>query len=432
MNERARIMVTGDLHLGVHPSGIPDELDSKAYSPGQTWGTIVDECVKEDVDALVVTGDVVDRANQFYEAWGPFEAGVSDLAANDIPLVMVAGNHDADVLPEFVDSLDADNCHLVGRGGQWQRVTLTTGDDTAISFDGWSYPDREVRKNPLDEYDSDPAEEPLFGLLHTELDRPGSPYAPTTEEDLKRTPVDGWLLGHIHKPAVHSENPLVLNPGSPQPLNPTETGIHGPWLLTVKPDGSSETVQEPLANLEYQSLEIDVTDLESPERLTGEIKDRLSRVMNQRDPVNDRLGLISTRLTLTGRADRQREYERESHSLRDSLQFSLNGARVAIEKIENTIRPAVDLQELAEGTGPVAVLSDLLMKLENGDTDRIPEELMEETEDAVQTAYGASTYEPLRVQGDGNPPDAESQRRMLRKQGRSLLEELLDQKEDPV
>jgi DNA repair exonuclease SbcCD nuclease subunit len=429
---KTTIMVTGDLHLGVHPSRIPEELDSEAFSPGRIWRNIVDECVTGEVDYLVVTGDIVDRENQFFEAWGPFETGINDLEANDIPLVMVAGNHDAGVLAEFIDSMNSDNAHLLGEGGEWERVTFDRDDGPSIAFDGWSYPEREVRKNPLDEYELSSTDTTLFGLLHTELGRSAGPYAPVGREDLQSVPVDGWLLGHIHKPQIYSENPLILNPGSPQPLNPTETGSHGPWTVTIDSSGTMETTQRALSSLRYQPVEVDVSSLDSPESLTGKLKTNLESNLSEEGTINDELKLILARLTLTGRSEHYREFERGSRSLRESLRMNIRGKTVAVETIRNRVRPGLDLEDLAEGSSPVAVLADLLLSLENEDDEAVPSELLENVESAVEDAYSASTYEPLRLHDERERPGRDDQIEMLRKQARALLEQLLSQKESPV
>jgi exonuclease SbcD len=105
---------------------------------------------------------------------------------------------------------------------------------------------------------------------------------------------------------------------------------------------------------------------------------------------------------------------------------------VAVETITNQVRPALDLEGLADGSSPVAVLADLLVTLENKDEDALPAELMEHVESAVGDAYTASTYEPLRLHDDRESLDRDDQIEMLRKQARILLDELLDQKETPV
>ena len=45
--------------------------------------------------------------------------------------------------------------------------------------------------------------------------------------------MDYWALGHIHKQEVLAENPWVVYAGSPQGINPKETGPHGCFVVEI-------------------------------------------------------------------------------------------------------------------------------------------------------------------------------------------------------
>lgn len=76
MSEEVSILCTSDIHIGRHPTRIPTDLDGPNFSPKAIWQSTVDEAIDRDVDAVVVTGDVVDRENRYFEAYGAFEEGV--------------------------------------------------------------------------------------------------------------------------------------------------------------------------------------------------------------------------------------------------------------------------------------------------------------------------------------------------------------------
>ncbi len=425
-----KLLVTGDLHLGRHPGHIPEDLDSRRFSPRTIWHRMVDEAIRRRVDAVLVTGDLIDRDNLFYEVWGPFEEGVRSLSDEEIPIFIVSGNHDAGELDSFVQSMNRERLTLLGAGGTWERSTLRRDGTPVLHLDGWSYPSRSVRRNPLEDYDLPGAEVPVAGLLHTDLGNTGSTYAPTTEEYLRRTPVDGWFLGHIHKPERLADRPLILNPGSPQPLDPTETGLHGPWLVNVQPSGTMEARQIPLASLEYVQMELDVSNLEDPRTIGGELQQSLSGRIEQRNMDNDHRELVSLRVRLTGRTELYGRMDRELNDLESDFQFRLNGAAVRVERIENNTRPALNLNELTDSTGPVGVLAGLLRRLEEGNREEKQEELVDEVRNAMLEAYHASTYEPLRTDGEVQPPGRHRAVTVLKKQALSLLDRLLAQKED--
>ena len=112
------LLCTGDLHLGRHPTRIPGEYDSRNYSPISIWKKIVEKAVNLKVDAVIFSGDIIDRENRFYEAFGPLESGIKKLEEQDIFTFAVAGNHDYDVLTTINRNLKSDHFHLVGIDGR--------------------------------------------------------------------------------------------------------------------------------------------------------------------------------------------------------------------------------------------------------------------------------------------------------------------------
>ncbi|MFW5992303.1 MAG: metallophosphoesterase family protein, partial [Halanaerobiaceae bacterium] len=157
-----RLLCTGDLHLGRHPSRIPAEYDSRQYSPVFLWERIVQRAIEQEIDALLITGDIIDRENRYFEAFGPFEAGVKKLAAKNIAVVVIAGNHDYDVLPGLIRNIDLDNLIFLGAEGKWEYKTLERNGKVILGIMGWSYPDRQVRKDPLEDIVLPPDDIPLI------------------------------------------------------------------------------------------------------------------------------------------------------------------------------------------------------------------------------------------------------------------------------
>src|SRR5690606_39443660 len=111
-----------------------------------------------------------------------------------------------DVLPKLARSFPAEQFRLLGVHGLWERHTIYKDGSAVLHIDGWSFPQQYVRQDPLAGYRPEPAGGvPVIGLLHCDLDRPQSPYAPVSAADLLRRPVAFWLLGHIHVPIPRQE-----------------------------------------------------------------------------------------------------------------------------------------------------------------------------------------------------------------------------------
>ena len=423
-----RILCTGDLHLGRHPTRIPADRDGARFSPKTVWKHSIERAARQQVDAVVVTGDVVDLENRYFEAYGAFEAAARALEEAGIPFFLVGGNHDSETLPRMIDDAGADNIYLLGRGGNWERHVLRVDGRPALNLDGWSFPGAHVHESPLPDYDLDADPDlPTIGVLHADLDVSGSEYAPVTTGELLETGVDGWLLGHIHKPQIHHRrDPFILYPGSPQPLDPGETGRHGPWLLRIDGRGEVEPEQWPAATVRYDGLEIDAspaTDTKDVPRLVSEsLEEDLGAALE-----NPALELLLARIRLTGRCEAHAKLLREGEELRKQLEFQTGGVPVCVEKLEIETRPAIDLEDLARGDSPVAYLARLVQGLEGERSGDVPEELIGACRDRMQSAQAATAYRPLRTPLD--PPTRDEVTGQLVRQARLLLDVLLQQKE---
>src|SRR5262245_40987018 len=101
-----RLLFVGDIHLGRRPTGLPESLrelgvDPAELTPAAAWRAAVAIARDLRVDAVVLAGDVVDHADDRFEAYAHLEAGVRDLEAASIATVAVVGNHDVEVLPRL-------------------------------------------------------------------------------------------------------------------------------------------------------------------------------------------------------------------------------------------------------------------------------------------------------------------------------------------
>jgi DNA repair exonuclease SbcCD nuclease subunit len=425
------LLCTGDLHLGRHPSRIPEELDGPELSSKSVWQSIVQEAIDRDVDGVVIAGDIVDRANRYFEAYGAFEDGLARLDDRDVPVVAVAGNHDFDVLPEMATNLDSDALQFLGRGGSWERWTLERDGEPLAHFDGWSFPDEHVYDSPLDGYDLPEAgDAPLIGVVHADLDSRGSRYGPVTSSDLRETSAVTWVLGHIHDPGVRIDSgPLALYPGSPQPLDPGERRAHGPWLVTIPPNGSVSAEQVPLASVRCDRIEIDASGADTPQSVAALISAGIEdHVRSELDASSLELSLVSVRLT--GRTDAHSALLKQHRSMERDLEFREGSVAVRIESIAVDTRPRIDLEELSRGDNAAAYLANLLLEIENGEPRDTYRSEIDDSLAAMRRAHSANAYTPLRRETEPDDPDEAAAIETIEQQARVLLDTLLSQKDD--
>ena len=420
-----RLLVSGDLHLGRFPARAP--VSDPDLSAEYVWELIVAYAVDQRVDALVLTGDVVDRENRFFESFGPLRRGLERLAAAGIPSFAVAGNHDFDVLPALHDSLKAKGFHLVGRGGSWETVPLLIGGQPSLFFTGWSFPSPAVNVSPLDDFEMPATELPVIGLVHGDLNQRTSRYAPLALADLRSEPVAAWLLGHIHKPGVEKHrNGIILYPGSPQPLGPKEEGAHGPWLIDVDPSGGVRAEQVPFATLRFGECEVDLEGVASRDefrnRVIAAAEDHVRKLADEFDSLKH---VIYT-LRYVGRTSLHREIEGLDLQVRKEIPVGRITASITGSSIE--ARPALDLENLARGNDPLGVLAKLILDLDAGRADGTSAKLVRRSHEEIDLLQRKAAYSPLRSAEDFPGPDSEAIQQMLRDQALLLLDELHGQK----
>ncbi|CAN5571318.1 DNA repair exonuclease [soil metagenome] len=367
-----KILCTGDVHIGRPLSRIPDWYQGGRVPSSAAWSAIVDLAIREQVDLVAISGDLVDQANRYYEAISPVEIGVRALRAAGIPIVAVTGNHDFDVLPRIADRLDG-AIQLLGRGGHWQRWTLLDDAGHArLHVDGWSFPTEHVRINPAHSYQLDPVRDaPVLGLLHADLDNSASEYAPVSRRDLEQLHPGFWLLGHIHAPSNPGETGTkpILYPGSPFALDPGESGLHGVVLVTVDLSGGFQVERRATAPIRYDRCTVDLTGATDPTMAATIIEDGVRAFLRTALAHVDggALELLIARVVLVGRVKPGLNIDNEIAGLIEDFRYT-HGTRnsvLKIEEIDNRTTPEIDLDLLAAGIDAPAAIARTLLSLQD-------------------------------------------------------------------
>ena len=421
-----RILCTGDVHIGRQPRGLPEALDTRALGPAAAWEAFVRTAIENHVDAAALTGDVVDEANRFFEAYSVLQAGIERLVEAGIAVFAVAGNHDADVLARLAGQMP--QVRLLGRGGQWEEAFLPGADGSPVArFIGWSFPGRRVAVDPLAGRALPARPLPTIGLLHCDADAAGSTYGPVTLAQLKAQPVDAWLLGHIHKPGVlWAARPLVLYPGSPQGLDPGERGPHGAWLITLEPGAEPQARLIPLAALRWQAVDVNLEGVADKAALDEAI---LTGIRGVHERLRADLGparAVGCRLQLSGRTKLHRHLDALTQDAADDLRFVQDGVDYFLETIEDHSRADIPLEDVARASDPAGLLARRLLLLERRSPEEAYRQLLRQGRAAIERAGGEAAFAGL--DDDAALTDQHVEQQLVRA-GLWLLEELLAQKE---
>jgi DNA repair exonuclease SbcCD nuclease subunit len=416
-----RLLAIGDIHLGRASGRLPGSLDPARLGPAAALRQAVQTALSLEVSAVLLAGDVADDTRDLYHALGVLTDVCQPLVERGIPVLAVAGNHDHDVLPRLAALLP--NVHLLGAGGLWETREVS-GPGGPVRVLGWSFPGAHHTTSPAQTLPSLAPDLPTIGLLHADLDATTSRYAPVSRRELSAAGEVRWLLGHLHQPTLSADHDDPGYLGSLVGLDPTETGPHGPWLLTV--EGKRLTLEHlPRAPLRWERLDVAVDDLADP---ALELSTRVAAALQDFVAVGtvdlSHASVLGVRVRLVGRTADFAALEAACQRLADKELALRQGEQlVFLDAVTSVVAPLHDLAALAEQDDPPGLLARDLLALQAGEG----EDLLHEARDAVQAVDHQANFQPLADLTLG-PEDL---RERLLHEGYQVLDALLTAREAP-
>ncbi len=340
-----RFVHCADLHLDSPPPGIAGHSVPFRQASRLALERIVDTCLGEEVDFLLIAGDLYDRDLQDNAPLIFFNQQMHRLAEQRIPVFMIRGNHDA--ANKSIGGLLAPNVHLFLPGDPQTERRDFGGQ--AVAFHGWSYAQEAEPNFQISTYPEPVAGAINIGLLHTALE-PQGPYAPCSPAQLFAKGYDYWALGHAHIEKRFAEGRcLIVNPGMPQGRAIDEEGSKGAYLVTISTGQPPEGCSFKTSSLDWRRLVIDARGLSSENDLERLIRRALNDLLNQGDAER-----WACRLQIEGAGP---ELYGQRYSIVDAMARLFDGsfdARVFIERV--VMKPA-DHQPLVEPSASLAALA---------------------------------------------------------------------------
>jgi len=291
-----RFLHAADLHLDsplrglVRYPGAPAERLQGATRAA--FSRLIDLALEREVAFVIVAGDVFDGDWPDYSSGLWFNSEVRRLAAADIPLFLLRGNHDAAsrvtralALPEGVMAFPTD-------APATKRL-----ERQEVALHGQSFAEQHVYENLARAY---PAPVPGWlniGVLHTGLEgyEGHGVYAPCTLSELVAKGYDYWALGHIHQRQVLHTDPWVVFPGNLQGRHARELGPKGATLVHVEA-GRITALEELACDVaRWTHARVDVSGCTQEATALAEVKRQLEVAVDEADG-----RLIAARVTLTG------------------------------------------------------------------------------------------------------------------------------------
>lgn len=199
--------------------------------------------ISEGVAFILLVGDLYDGDWKDYNTGLYFVSQMRKLREAQIPVFIIAGNHDAASkitknlrLPDGVEIFPS------------QAPKTIQMDNPDVAIHGQSFSSPSIKKDLSANYPSAIPGCFNIGMLHTcATGKEGhEPYAPCTIDGLTSKGYDYWALGHVHNRGILKDDPLIVFPGNIQGRHIRETGPKGCMLVSVEDDGMPALEFKPL------------------------------------------------------------------------------------------------------------------------------------------------------------------------------------------
>ncbi len=230
-----KLLHAADIHLDSPLVGLAmyDEapVDELRSATRRAFDALVDLAIEERVGLLLLAGDIFDGDWPHWGTGRHFMLGMLRLQDAGIPVVAVAGNHDAE--SKLTKSLSAPGNFTMLSS---RRPDTWISEELGIAVHGQSYATPAVVEDLAAGYPAPLPGMVNVGLLHTSADgRPGHErYAPCTVRTLIDRGYGYFALGHVHTREVLSQAPPIVFCGVLQGRGLREAGAKGATLIDIE------------------------------------------------------------------------------------------------------------------------------------------------------------------------------------------------------
>ena len=254
-----RFVHTADLHLDSPLRSLalrdPALQDLVGVATRNALTRIVDLCLAEQVDALLIAGDLYDGDQVSMKTARFLQQELQRLDAAGIRTFIIRGNHDA--LSRITRELVFPPSVTVFGG---KAATTVIDGVLPMAIHGLSFTKPHAPDSLLAQY---PAAVPgafNIGLMHSSLNGSAGHdvYAPCAVVDLHGAGYGYWALGHIHLRAVHQGQATVVMSGMPQGRDIGEAGEKSVTLVTINDAGAVTLDHRVLAPVRFDRVTVDV------------------------------------------------------------------------------------------------------------------------------------------------------------------------------
>ncbi|WP_018240513.1 DNA repair exonuclease [Ensifer sp. BR816] len=353
-----RFLHTADVHLDSPLKTLalrnPELSDLIGLATRRAFIRVVDICLEEQVDALVLAGDLYDGDQTSMKTARFIAEQLRRLHEAGIRTFIIRGNHDALskittelVMPETVKVF----------GANAEAVVIDGAGHSPIAIHGLSFAKPHAPLSLLRHYGLPVPDAVNIGIMHTSLG--GSEkhdlYAPCSVADLQQSGFRYWALGHIHKRSVVEDTAsVVVMPGMPQGRDINEDGRKSVSLVTIRDDRSIVVEERPTAVAQFERLAVDVSGATDWTSMIGDVSFGLHELRASVTAEH-----LVARVQITGSTDLAWRLRRDLDLVRTELETrgSLIG-NVWIDKVQTVCRPPGSVNSRSGAAGELAVIME--------------------------------------------------------------------------
>jgi DNA repair exonuclease SbcCD nuclease subunit len=348
-----------DVHFDAPLTGKNPELrkDLKR-SQREAFGKVIDFSLKEEVDGLIIAGDLFDNERLSLETEKFLMESLHRLREKNIHVFYAPGNHDPVIQMKMKFE---DHVHLFDREIPMAFV-IKDKKNRECHILGVGHVNEREQRNLIQKFPRKKKDQMVIGVAHTMVENVSSDpkkgkYLPTTLEDLLAKDYDYWALGHIHQRHQFKDHPVYYS-GALQGLNISETGMKGGNLITI---GKSGVAVEfvPFNTLYFEQLTLDISgeyssDYDFYSILKGLIREEIEKVEYPASKTIYRIGL-------KGRTNQWRYLKIPANMAYLEEELSRDLGLKSLELNLDEVLPEVDFEELVMDNG---ILKEVMALIE--------------------------------------------------------------------